>query len=166
MNHEDLVKIAKKWLWKSCIVVVTEMKLPSGEGETVDAIGWDYGGWSIVVECKATRADFLREKRKRHHGEKEGGMGNKKYFLVPKGLITTDELPGGWGLLECVDRKKTPEIIRYPPLKEGINHGREILLLLSCLRRIGGLRDGISVKCYQFHSKNRATLGIAIEEGK
>ena len=166
LTHDDLVKIAKHWLWKNCVVVVTEMKLPSREGEVVDAIGWDYGGWSIVIECKITRADFLREKRKRHHKEKEGGMGSKKYFLMPKGLITTDELPTGWGLLECIDRKRTPKIIRYPLLKEDINLGREILLLISCLRRIGGLRDGISVKCYQFHSKNRATLGINKKEEK
>ena len=137
MNHEDLIKIAKKWLWKSCIIVVTEMKLPSGEGETVDVIGWDDCGWSIVVECKITRADFLRERKKRHHKEKEGGMGNKKYFLVPKGLITTDELPGGGGLLECMDRKKTPEIIRYPTLKEDINHGREILLYFHAFVELG-----------------------------
>ena len=163
LTHDDLVKIAKKWLWKRCIVVVTEMTIAFGEPEIADAIGWDYGGWSTLIECKATRADFLREKRKRHHKEKERGMGNKKYFLMPKGLITTDELPAGWGLLECVDRKRTPKIIKYPLLKEKINHGREILLLISCLRRIGGLSDGISVKCYQIHSKNRATLGIKEE---
>jgi len=163
LTHDDLIKIAKKWLWKRCVVVVTEMKIAREEPEVVDAIGWEYGGWSMVVECKTTRADFLREKRKRHHKEKEGGMGNKKYFLMPKGLITTDDLPTGWGLLECVDKKRTPTIIRYPLLKEDINHGREILLLVSCLRRIGGLSDGISVRCYQIHSKNRATLGIKEE---
>jgi len=158
ITHEDLIKIARRWLWKDCVVVVTEMSIAYGEGEIPDAIGWNYLGWSTIVECKVTRADFLIDKKKKCRKEKS--IGNKRYYLAPKGLIKTDELPEGWGLLECIDKKQRPKITWASPLIENINHGREILLLISCLRRIGGLRNGISVRCYQFDSKNRATLGI------
>jgi len=165
MTHDDLVAIAKKWLWKKCCVVVTEMSIAYGEGEIPDAIGWDYIGWSIVIECKVSRSDFLRDKKKR--SRKEGNvMGSEKYYLIPAGLVTKDEIPEGWGLLECIDRKKTPKIIRYAHKDRNVDpkFGREILLLISCLRRIGGLREGISVRCYKFTSKNRATLGIKKEK--
>jgi len=160
MNHADLVKMAKKWLWKEHIVVVTEMSIAYGEGEIPEAIGWDYCGWATLIECKATRADFLGDKKKACRKRDENSTGNKKYYLAPEGIIKPDEVPSGWGLLECLDKRQRPKITRYPLKTEKINHGREILLLISCLRRIGGLRDGISVKCYQFGSKNRATLGI------
>lgn len=161
MTHDDLIIIAKKWLWKRCIVVVTEMSVGWGGEEIPDAIGWNYGGFSILVECKTSRSDFLNDKKKSSR-QRKNGIGNMKYYLLPKGLITVDELPDEWGLIECVNKKNIPKVIKEAIGNRDINpkYGREILLLLSCLRRIGGLRDGISVKCYQFHTKNRATLGI------
>jgi len=158
LNHSDLVKIAQKWLRRDSVVVVTEMSIAYGEGEIPDAIGWDYGGWSTLIECKATRADFLGDKKKKCR--QENSMGNKRYYLAPEGLIKTEELPKGWGLLEATDKRQRPRTVLFSSKKVNINQGREILLLISCLRRIGGLREGISVKCYQWDSKNRATLGI------
>lgn len=163
-SHDDLVEMARKWLWKKCCIVVTEMSIAYGEGEIADAIGWDYCGWSIVIECKASRADFLKDRKKL---SRTGiGMGDAKYYLTPKGIISTDELPNGWGLLEFINKKRLPKVIRQAVENKETHpkYGREISLLISCLRRIGGLRDGISVKCYQFHSKNRATLGIKKEK--
>jgi hypothetical protein len=161
MTHSDLVKIARKWMWKKCVVVVTEMKI--GEMEEVpDVIGWDYLGWSIAIECKATRSDFLRDRKKKSR-EFDLSVGNSKYYLAAEGLIQTHELPKGWGLLECVDKRRSP-VERRVPVKDGaINPklGKEICMLVSCLRRIRGLGPGISVRCYQIHTKARATLGIA-----
>ncbi len=37
MTHDLLVEAAKRWLWRTCSVVITEMA--HGESETPDAIG-------------------------------------------------------------------------------------------------------------------------------
>lgn len=158
MTHLDLVEIAKRWLRKRCNVVITEMT--SGIQEQPDAIGWEYGGHSIVVECKTSRSDFLYDKNKTHN-RFDSAMGDKRFYLAPKGLIKPEELSEKYGLLECVDRKRNPKIIRQAQWNKGKSAYDEITLLLSAFRRIGGLSErGVSVRAYQYHSKNRATLGI------
>jgi hypothetical protein len=98
ITHDQLVKTARVFLQKKCRVIVTEMPT-SNVGETPDAIGWSGFGRCIVVECKVTRADFLANKNKCH--ERAGlAMGDERWFLTPPGLISADEVPKGWGLLE------------------------------------------------------------------
>ncbi len=69
--------------------------------ELPDAIGWKRG-WSILVECKVSRGDFLRDKHK--VARQRVGMGQSRYFMTPKGLLKPEELPPGWGLLEVCGR--------------------------------------------------------------
>lgn len=115
MTHSELVAKAAKWLRNSaqvpyigmagthkvkCGVVLTEYT--SGTTETPDAIGWYLcGRVSILIECKATRGDFLRDKRK--HFRKFGrlGMGCFRYYLANPGIIKPQEIPANWGLLIC-----------------------------------------------------------------
>jgi len=106
MNHNELSKVALKWLKRpasqkghGCIIAANELR--SGwDGEIPDAIGFRLSGnhvFSIVVEAKVSRSDFLADKAKSHRVE--GGMGNYRYFICPEGLIKPSELPKGWGLL-------------------------------------------------------------------
>ena len=62
-THAELVKRAEHWLMKTvgCSFCLTE--LTTSAGEIPDAIGWK-NGRSILIECKATRADFLSDKKK------------------------------------------------------------------------------------------------------
>lgn len=99
VTHAELVSLAEKWLWRQgCGVVFAELSTLATP-ETPDAIGFRTTT-SILVECKATRADFLADKNKPFRRDPSRGMGDWRFYLTPKGLVTKDELPEGWGLIE------------------------------------------------------------------
>jgi len=164
LTHSDLVRLGAKWLSKRCSVVVTE--LTSSAMEEPDVIGFtSYNSW--LLECKATRSDFLSDKKKfqRHYSDK--GMGNFRYYFTPAGLIKPDELPNDWGLIET-DGKKYFPILGFNkdgninkthfPFK---NHQAEIGLLVSVLRRVGqNAPEGVSIKTYINQERKKATLTI------
>jgi hypothetical protein len=97
-THSELVSRAVHWLRHSqrCAVVVHQVcvMLP----EQPDAIGWNCSGNSTLLECKATRADFKRDRDKPHR--LLAGLGNRRFYFTPPGLLRREELPDGWGLLE------------------------------------------------------------------
>ncbi|MFA4972136.1 MAG: hypothetical protein WC683_05955 [bacterium] len=80
-----------------CKCVILEPK-PWSCDEHVDAIGWNHCGESIVVECKASRADWQRDYRKqwRRHNS---GMGFRRYYMVPEELESMAFDHNGAGVL-------------------------------------------------------------------
>jgi hypothetical protein len=107
MTHADLVARAARWLrtTMACHVVLTEHTVGQ---EYPDAIGWRGRGESVVVECKISRSDFLRDRHKAsraHYGQRPGVW---CYYLTPPGLVwgpqITLALPEGWGLLHAEPR--------------------------------------------------------------
>lgn len=52
----------------------------------------------MVFEIKVSRSDFKADAKKRCRGYAEG-MGVQRYFVVPEGLVSPDEVREGWGLL-------------------------------------------------------------------
>lgn len=100
ITHTKLVKAAGAWLGKQARVVATELHT-SRVSETPDAIGWGGRGYCIVVECKASRADFLANARKKHE-QKGTGVGDERWFLAPNRVIMKEDVPEGWGLMEMV----------------------------------------------------------------
>lgn len=61
MTHAELVRRALKWAQNQCIIAFPE--LVSMNYEIPDV--WGYGrGRSILIECKATRADFLADQKR------------------------------------------------------------------------------------------------------
>jgi len=132
-------------------------------GEIPDAIGWDDGSTTTLIECKASRPDFLSDRKKPHRSGI--GMGTLRYYLAPEGIAYGFELPPGWGLLEYKNKRCHPKIIKPAQPQQFKNWPHEISILCSALRRIGGLRkEGVSVKVYQWQTKNTATLGIKKEK--
>lgn len=142
MTHDELVTRAARWLAKTrrCPVVVTEIVTASSTGEIPDAIGWE-GGRSHLVECKVSRSDFLADRKKSFRIMPDLGLGDYRWYMTPPGLVTPDELPDGWGLLEV-----HPEQVRVlresgsrwgaPPF---VGNGREAQrILLSVIRRSRG----------------------------
>lgn len=141
MTHAELVERAARWLTKTqrCPVVVTEIVTLSVTGESPDAIGWHHG-FSHLVECKASRSDFLADRKKPFRVDPAQGMGDYRWYMTRPGLLSPDELPDGWGLLE-VNQKQVRvvrESIRYgaPPFVG--NGGEEKRILLSIIRRQRG----------------------------
>jgi hypothetical protein len=112
-THAQLVGRAGEWLRGTarCPIVFTE--IVSMNSETPDAIGWrNSARESLLVECKASRSDFLADKRKGFRRDAEFGMGLFRYYLCPPGVIRVEDLPPHWGLLYCHPQKV--EVIHGP----------------------------------------------------
>ncbi len=141
MTHDDLVEIGRRWLtkpWRNadgghggCALVLTE--IVTGSWETPDVIGW-HGPNSILLEAKASRSDFRKDRKKYFRCHPEMGLGRQRYYIAPKGLIKIDELPSGWGLIEVSERGGT-KVVRNSELFES-HAGGEIQILLSLFRRL------------------------------
>lgn len=111
-DHDALCEIARAWLrlpnsrgGHGCQIVVNEGRAGHRGGESPDSIGFRATGLhdgSFLVECKASRADFLADKHKPHR--RTLGMGKYRYYLCAEGLIGLEDLPDRWGLL-WVDSK-------------------------------------------------------------
>ena len=135
MTHSQVVEMAIKWLRRyGCGVILSEQACASGE--VPDAIGWKRACHSVVVECKISRADFLADRAKPFRSNRKIALGCERYYLVPAGLLRTDELPQGWGLLEYRNRKV--ELIHASDnnLRTASGFRYEMNLLLASLRRV------------------------------
>lgn len=139
LTHSELVKIAKRWLrnTEKCSVVISEMA--SMAGEEPDAIGWKHG-FSTMVECKATRDDFRKDKKKISRVVTDPtinfGMGTFRYYMAPEGLIKEEELPRSWGLLEVgMTGRVRRRIKALQWVQTHVSIRRELGLALSALRR-------------------------------
>lgn len=137
MTHHQLVRLAEQWLRRQyrCGIVISEQSCASGE--TPDVIGWKGKCRSVLVECKISRADFFADQEKPFRKDPSLGMGCERFYLVPAGLISHEELPKRWGLLECKGRE-----VRLA-VRAGRNSQRsetglmwEMNLLLASLRRV------------------------------
>ena len=130
MTHAQLVRLAVKWLrGYRCGVILSEQACLSGE--MPDAIGWKHACHSILIECKISRADFLADRDKPFRRKPESGVGCERFYLTPKSLLRLDELPAGWGLLEC--RNRGVELIHSSArnLRTAVGFRYEMNLLLA-----------------------------------
>lgn len=109
--------------------------------ETPDAIGWR-STYSILVEVKTSRSDFLRDRKKFHRRKPGYGMGTLRFYLSPPGIITPEDLPDGWGLLYA-HKSKIEKVVApvgniwsaSPEFHHERSKHAEITLLVSALRR-------------------------------
>ncbi|MGC2449375.1 MAG: hypothetical protein WA477_17125 [Candidatus Sulfotelmatobacter sp.] len=135
MTHVQLVEKAVRWLRSyRCGVVLSEQACASGE--MPDAIGWKKASHSVMVECKVTRSDFLVDREKPWRQKPERGVGSERFYLILPGLIKTEELPAGWGLLEY--RRGRIEKLHESAknLRTATGFRYEMNLLLASLRRV------------------------------
>lgn len=141
-SHKELVMQADKWLKSQgwTIVIRDCFRAYVDTGEQPDVIAWRNAGTvSVVVECKASRSDFLADKNKAFRVT--GGMGDWRFIFCPTGVVTTDDLPSGWGLLHF-DGRSVRKAHGYPTnvsWRTGKpfdgNKACESQLLASALRR-------------------------------
>jgi hypothetical protein len=135
MTHAKLVSMAVQWLRRyRCGVVLSEQA--SVSGEMPDAIGWKRACHSVLVEGKVSRADFLADRDKPFRQRPEIGVGCERYYLTPRGLLRTEELPRGWGLLEVNGREIEQVKASAKNLRTEIGFQNEMNLLLASLRRV------------------------------
>ena len=141
-THKELVEIGYRWArrskprnaipcYSSCKLAFKEIK--SFVPEEPDVIA--FNSWiSILIECKATRNDFLSDKNKDFRNFTEMGMGQYRFYLANEGIIKPEELPDNWGLLES--RSRGVHIIKDPIEFKKYNLEGERTLLCSIVRRI------------------------------
>ena len=129
--------MAEQWLRRKyrCGIVLSEQSCASGE--TPDVIGWKNSCRSVLIECKISRADFLADREKPWRKQPEAGMGCERFYLAPQGLIGPQELPKGWGLLECKAREIRMVVkARRQSQRTEVGLMWEMNLLLASLRRV------------------------------
>ena len=63
-------------------------------------------------------------------------MGCERFYLTPAGLLHLDELPAGWGLLECRNPKIEVAQKSARNQRSHIGFQYEMNLLLASLRRV------------------------------
>lgn len=143
MTHGELVAMASKWLKDfGCGVVFDDNFVARTQsGEKPDALGFK-SNVSLLIECKATRSDFLADRNKKFRKNPELGVGDWRFYLCPAGLIKPDEIPQGWGLLYCdgvsvSDVSGIPTNTALESKKPFVgNHVNEKIILYSALRRL------------------------------
>ena len=136
-KHAHLVARAAEWLRLryGCGIVLTEQYCATGE--VPDVIGWKASCQSVLVECKVSRSDFLADAHKPFRLTPEAGLGSKRLYMAPAGIIAPGELPKHWGLLECKGREVTLAIKPgRADLRTQVGFTKEMGLLLASLRRV------------------------------
>lgn len=143
--HDELVKRAARWLKGTCgcSAVLTELRAFTASGECPDAVGWR-SNYSILVECKASRSDYLADKKKAFRLDAGRGIGTYRFYLCPPGVIELVDLPEAWGLLYA-EKRTISRVVG--PSGNSWGHGdnkrfiqprnseAEIAMLVSALRR-------------------------------
>lgn len=142
VRHGELVEKAGRWLRRKmgCTAVLLEASY-GGTSEVPDAIGFVQSGghpaYSIVIECKTNRADFLKDKakafRQRDSYGQDSGMGIERYYLAPRGMLEKAELPHGWGLLEYAGGRIYVELAPMFKAQTASQVRQELQLLVGAL---------------------------------
>jgi hypothetical protein len=95
-KHSEIVNKAFEWAKGRHLIVMKERVAGWGEIPDVLAINLSI---STLIECKVSRADFYRDKKK--YSRSNGDMlGTHRLYCCPRGLLSENDLPEGWGLLE------------------------------------------------------------------
>ena len=96
MTHASLVALGVRWLSRQSSTVIYEFA--ACKKENPDIIAWSTG-FSTLIECKVTRSDFLSDAKKTVRRNPKTGMGQRRYYLCPAGVIEAGDVPKKWGLL-------------------------------------------------------------------
>ena len=137
LTHAKLVAKGVKWLrgqggkqWSSPIVcgelVAMGIEIP-------DVIGFSSGGGSSLIECKTSKSDFKRDKKKMFRSVPQMGMGKYRFYMCPTGLIEKDDLPDSWGLLYVNEKGIVKLIVK--PKAQYCNLKAEHSYMYSIMRR-------------------------------
>lgn len=101
LSHRQLCETGARWLRGRgrCAIVLTEFACQLTEQP--DVLGLRNAGRdSLLIEAKASRADFLADKRKPHRGDRaHEALGSYRWYLCEPDVIRVEDLPERWGLL-------------------------------------------------------------------
>lgn len=139
ISHSELVNRAFQYLKYSINCSVVFKERVGSTTENPDAIGFKQG-FSYLIECKTSRADFLADKKKRFRQRPEEGMGDERYIMAPVGLLELSEIPDGWGLIEVYEKARKHRPISVTKDSDNFydktNKRDEVSYLSSAIRRV------------------------------
>ena len=131
MTHSELVTLGHRWLTSRGHTAFIEFA--TYDNESPDIIGWK-SGRSILIECKASRGDFLSDKNKpARRRMPELALGRQRYYLCPWEMINKNELPERWGLLWAKGDRIYIKVVAIPFAE--YNRQGELRFLNSMVRR-------------------------------
>jgi hypothetical protein len=173
ITHAKLVELGREWLIRpycttapyghyGCSVVLSELSAATYGSEIPDVLGF-CPRKSILIECKASLADFRADQKKPFRIAGEKALGLIRWYLAPKGLIPVEEVPEKWGLLEVLPGHLVIATKRAEP--QGRGYESEMAVLLSLLRRLNIADDGhVAIRRFVITSNvNRATFFVDTE---
>lgn len=134
VSHEELVARALRWVKGRTTIAVSE-PVATHATESPDVIGWTMNGFSWLVECKRTRADFRRDASKPARQHATLSMGTHRYYFCPAGLLQPEDIPDGWGLVWSYPNGRGYLIRECTPNRSAQRTFRELPVALSLLRR-------------------------------
>jgi hypothetical protein len=112
--HKHLKQVALLFLKSKVTDIVAPEVEFNNAWSVADAVGLNFKRREVrVVEVKATKGDFTRDKKL--FGEKTSYFGHAhySYIMCPREVIQANELPHGYGLL-WVDEHDNVEMIKKP----------------------------------------------------
>jgi len=134
--------------WHDHKYVAIELQTYGNEDPDV----WGTNGASTtIVEVKTSRADFLRDRKKKCRQNPIEGMGNFRWYYALEGIIKEEELPENWGLVEADETGKMVRLVRIAKYQESASLGN-ISVLCSIMRR-----EGIKKQVFNYRKKNGTT---------
>lgn len=93
---------------------------------------WEFcGGWnkekcdgfivnsrfSFLIEAKVSRQDFKKDAQKDFRKNENQGVGDFRLYACPKGLLSLEELPEKWGLIEIDEENRNKCTLSFRPTK-------------------------------------------------
>ena len=156
-THSALVRRAAKWLRQrpcSCRVVLNDVRMNCIQ-EQPDVIGWRGNGDSVLVECKASKADLRVDRHKPWRRDPSLGMGRQRWMFLSaeayldNGVRTSasfDAVGADWGVVYWPG-KGAPRVVRSAGsrARTEVNLDEERVLLVQALIRA---TDGWGRQCF------------------
>lgn len=138
-SHQELVDRSVQWLKTNpkykCRIVLSEVY--TNIKETPDVIGFSKTGRSVLIECKASRSDFLSDKKKPFRKKASTGIGAERFYACPRGLIHESEVPSDWGLIWIYENQIR---IKVRPKVQKFSKDNERKFLISVLAKLDFLK--------------------------
>jgi hypothetical protein len=100
--HAKLIEQAAEYLRNEGVTrILTEPNATKygAKGEELPDVFGSRGYHTVVIECKASHADFKADQRKPSRRGVSRGIGVHRLYCCPEYLIESHEVPEGWGLL-------------------------------------------------------------------
>ena len=136
LTHADLVTKGIKWLrsqgGKQWSAPLAFGEIVAVGNEIPDVIGFSSNG-STLIECKTSKSDFKRDKKKMFRSVPQMGMGKYRFYMCPTGLIEKNELPDNWGLIYVSEKGVAKLIVK--PKSQYCNLKAEHSYMYSIMRR-------------------------------